>query len=30
VLTGFAPRTPLALGIPRFAEWFLDWTAKEK
>jgi len=29
-LTGFAPRTPLALGIPRFAEWFLDWTAKEK
>lgn len=30
VLTGFAPRTPLALGIPRFAEWFLDWTAKKK
>ncbi len=29
-LTGFAPRTPLAEGIPRFAEWFLHWTAKEK
>jgi UDP-glucuronate 4-epimerase len=24
-LTGFAPRTPLAEGIPRFAAWFLDW-----
>lgn len=29
-LTGFAPRTPLALGIPRFVSWFVDWTAKEK
>ncbi len=24
-LTGFAPSTPLAVGIPRFAEWFLVW-----
>ena len=24
-LTGFHPATPLALGIPRFAAWFLDW-----
>jgi UDP-glucuronate 4-epimerase len=24
-LTGFAPTTPLAVGIPRFAEWFLEW-----
>jgi UDP-glucuronate 4-epimerase len=24
-LTGFAPRTPLAVGIERFAAWFLDW-----
>ncbi|MBN8889493.1 MAG: protein CapI [Rhodospirillales bacterium 70-18] len=24
-LTGFAPRTPLAVGIPRFASWFLAW-----
>ena len=24
-LTGFAPRTPLAEGIPRFAAWFRDW-----
>ena len=24
-LTGFAPTTPLAVGIPRFAAWFLDW-----
>ena len=24
-LTGFAPSTPLAVGIPRFAAWFLDW-----
>jgi UDP-glucuronate 4-epimerase len=26
-LTGFAPRTPLSVGIPRFVEWFLDWRA---
>ena len=24
-LTGFAPTTPLAIGIPRFAAWFCDW-----
>jgi UDP-glucuronate 4-epimerase len=24
-LTGFAPSTPLDVGIPRFAEWFLAW-----
>jgi UDP-glucuronate 4-epimerase len=24
-LTGFAPATPLAEGIPRFAAWFLQW-----
>jgi UDP-glucuronate 4-epimerase len=24
-LTGFAPRTPLAEGIPRFAAWFKEW-----
>lgn len=27
-LTGFAPGTPLAEGIPRFAEWFRAWNAK--
>ena len=26
-LTGFAPSTPLAVGIARFAEWFKDWHA---
>ncbi len=26
-LTGFAPRTPLSVGIPRFTSWFLSWTA---
>lgn len=25
-LTGFAPRTPLAVGIPRFAAWFREWN----
>ena len=25
-LTGFAPRTPLADGIPRFAAWFKAWN----
>jgi UDP-glucuronate 4-epimerase len=25
-LTGFAPRTPLAEGIPRFAAWFKEWN----
>jgi UDP-glucuronate 4-epimerase len=24
-LTGFSPSTPLSVGIPRFAEWFLAW-----
>ena len=24
-LTGFAPKTPLSLGIPRFVKWFCDW-----
>jgi UDP-glucuronate 4-epimerase len=24
-LTGFAPATPLAVGIPRFAKWFQAW-----
>jgi UDP-glucuronate 4-epimerase len=24
-LTGFAPTTPLEIGIPRFAEWFRGW-----
>ncbi len=24
-LTGFVPATPLSVGIPRFAAWFLDW-----
>ncbi len=24
-LTGFAPKTPLSLGIPRFVAWFLGW-----
>ena len=26
-LTGFAPKTLLSQGIPRFAEWFLRWQA---
>ena len=29
-LTGFAPATPLALGIPRFAAWFLAWAAARR
>ncbi|MBW6401595.1 NAD-dependent epimerase/dehydratase family protein [Roseomonas sp. HJA6] len=24
-LCGYAPRTPIEVGIPRFAEWFLSW-----
>jgi UDP-glucuronate 4-epimerase len=24
-LTGFAPKTPLSLGIPRFVTWFQQW-----
>jgi UDP-glucuronate 4-epimerase len=24
-LCGYAPTTPLELGIPRFVEWYLDW-----
>jgi UDP-glucuronate 4-epimerase len=27
-LTGFAPRTSLADGIPRFAAWFLEWQGR--
>jgi UDP-glucuronate 4-epimerase len=26
-LTGFAPTTSLAVGIPRFASWFMQWRA---
>ena len=26
-LTGFAPATPLSVGIPRFAAWYLEWRA---
>jgi UDP-glucuronate 4-epimerase len=26
-LTGFAPATPLAVGVPRFAAWFREWHA---
>ena len=29
-LTGFAPLTPLSVGIPRFAAWFLEWAAAVK
>jgi len=25
-LTGFAPRTSLAEGIPRFVDWFKGWN----
>ncbi len=27
-LSGFAPKTALSLGIPRFAAWFLEWRKK--
>lgn len=27
-LTGFAPTTPLSVGIPRFAAWFRDWHTR--
>jgi UDP-glucuronate 4-epimerase len=26
-LTGFAPSTPLSVGIPRFVTWFREWQA---
>jgi UDP-glucuronate 4-epimerase len=29
-LTGFAPRTPLSVGIPRFVTWFMAWSATRK
>lgn len=29
-LTGFVPSTPLSVGIPRFARWYLEWAAGEK
>jgi len=27
-LTGFAPRTPLSEGVPRFAAWFKAWNSR--
>ena len=27
-LTGFAPETPIEVGIPRFAAWVSDWRAR--
>ena len=27
-LTGFAPETPIEVGIPRFAAWLKDWRAQ--
>jgi UDP-glucuronate 4-epimerase len=27
-LTGFAPKTPLSLGIPRFVTWFQAWQGR--
>jgi UDP-glucuronate 4-epimerase len=29
-LTGFVPSTPLSVGIPRFAAWYLEWVGREK
>lgn len=29
-LAGFVPSTPLSVGIPRFAAWYLEWVAQEK
>ena len=29
-LTGFVPSTPLSVGIPCFAAWYLEWAAQEK
>jgi UDP-glucuronate 4-epimerase len=29
-LTGYAPKTPLEAGIPRFLAWFQDWCAARK
>jgi UDP-glucuronate 4-epimerase len=26
-LTGFSPKTPLSLGIPRFVAWFREWQS---
>lgn len=28
-LTGFAPTTPLEVGIPRFAAWFTGWRSRQ-
>jgi UDP-glucuronate 4-epimerase len=28
-LTGFVPRTPLSVGIPRFAAWFRTWNGHD-
>jgi UDP-glucuronate 4-epimerase len=27
-LTGFAPTTPLSVGIPRFVDWFQAWRGR--
>ena len=27
-LCGYAPRTPIEVGIPRFAEWFVSWRKR--
>ena len=27
-LTGYAPMTPLSVGIPRFVAWFRDWESR--
>lgn len=24
---GFAPRTPISEGVPRFVQWYKDWQA---
>ena len=29
-LTGYAPKTPLDEGIPRFLAWFRDWQTTGK
>lgn len=27
-LTGFRPRTPIAVGVARFVDWYLEWTQR--
>jgi len=29
-LAGFAPTTPISVGIPRFVAWFAEWTAANR